>query len=466
MKPQTASYFFYKGNDLYTAGKLDEALTAYGEALKLNPEHTETLNNRSCVYDDKGLFDLAIAGLSSALRIDPNYTDAFYNRGHVYGHKGLWDLAIQDYTEAIGQFKEDDGPGINHKLAKAFSNRGLVYEKKGLLDLAVQDYTEAIRINPGYANAFNYRGNIYYKKKLWDLAIQDYTDAIRIDPRYADAFNDRGLVYAKKGLLDLAVQDYTEAIRIDPKHSHAFNNRGISYLKKGLLNQALEDFTKVIAVKFPGEDPRRLIRIVRQEKEQQGMDFARSLMLEGFYVDIWGDSHNPVTIKPYFPSNRAVLFFDKLHTGKTIRRHLVRYGGRYRLCFDTDFDAVLRRCVEIHGDAVLTPDFQRYFMDLKNGGGPVCPVSFSLYRDGKLAAGDIGVQIGRVYTSYSGYHEEPSAGTVQMILTARYLEEKGFAFWDFGYSGEFSYKTHLGAQILSHEEYKTMFNSALATTIR
>jgi Leu/Phe-tRNA-protein transferase len=226
-----------------------------------------------------------------------------------------------------------------------------------------------------------------------------------------------------------------------------------------LPDPALKDFAEAVKIEFPGEDPGRLIKLVNRDERGTGLDFTRKLMLEGFYADIHEDSQNSVIIKPYMPANRGVLFFDKLHTGKTIRRHLARFGGRYELCFDTDFDAVLKRCVEKHGDAVLTPAFQRYFKELKNGGGPVCPVSFSLYKDGKPAAGDIGVQIGRVYTSYSGYHDEPSAGTVQIILTARYLEEKDFAFWDFGYTAAFSYKTRLGAENLSHEEYESLFNS-------
>ncbi|MDR2210407.1 MAG: tetratricopeptide repeat protein [Spirochaetaceae bacterium] len=457
METHTAGYFFNKGHDFHAAGKLDEALAAYGKALEINPKHTGSLNNRGCVYKDKGLFDLAIADLSGALRIEPNYTDALYNRGYVYDRKGLWDLAIQDFTGAIQQYKENGGPGINYNLAKTFNHRGNIYYKKQLWDLAIQDYTSAIGIDPMYADAFNKRGDVYYKKELWDLAMRDYTDAIGINPGYADALNSRGLVYYKKGLFDLAIQDYTNAIRVDSKHVYAFGNRGRAYHKKGLLNPALEDFTKQMEIEFPGEDPRRLIRIVNQEERQGGLDFTRGLILEGFYVSIHGDSRNPVIIKPVIPSNRAVLFFDRLHTGKTIRRHLARFGGRYRLCFDTDFDAVMKRCVEIHGDAGLTPDFQIYFKELKNGGGPVLPVSFSLYKDGKLAAGDIGVQIGRVYTSYSGYHEEPSAGTVQLILTARYLEEKGFAFWDFGYSDGLPYKTRLGAKVLSHGEYKAMW---------
>jgi tetratricopeptide (TPR) repeat protein len=148
MGTRTASYFLSRGNDLYFAGKFDEAITAYTRALGLNPKNAVALSNRGCVYDDKKLFDLAIADLTAALKIDSQYTDAFYNRGIVYEHKELWDLAIKDYTEAIEQWQRKkagaggsggairdsaDTPEINHNLAKAFTVRGKAYKKRAYL---------------------------------------------------------------------------------------------------------------------------------------------------------------------------------------------------------------------------------------------------------------------------------------------------------------------------------------------
>jgi Leu/Phe-tRNA-protein transferase len=51
--------------------------------------------------------------------------------------------------------------------------------------------------------------------------------------------------------------------------------------------------------------------------------------------------------------------------------------------------------------------------------------------------------IGRVYTSYSGYRDEDSAGTVQLVLTGRWLRDQGFDFWDLGMP--LDYKDRLGA---------------------
>jgi Leu/Phe-tRNA-protein transferase len=65
-----------------------------------------------------------------------------------------------------------------------------------------------------------------------------------------------------------------------------------------------------------------------------------------------------------------------------------------------------------------------------------------------------------VYTSYSGYRDEDSAGTVQMLLTGRYLRDRGFAFWDLGMP--LDYKDRLGAKNLSPEEFVELFRSAVA----
>jgi Leu/Phe-tRNA-protein transferase len=83
------------------------------------------------------------------------------------------------------------------------------------------------------------------------------------------------------------------------------------------------------------------------------------------------------------------------------------------------------------------------------------PASFALYQDGKLAAGEFGVVSGKVYTSYSGFYDEDNAGTVQLILTTRYLQEQGFSFFDLGMPMD--YKNDLGAVDISPEDFVRLF---------
>ena len=152
---------------------------------------------------------------------------------------------------------------------------------------------------------------------------------------------------------------------------------------------------------------------------------------------------------------RSALFFDNLHVKKSIRRQL----DRYELRPDSDFDLILDRCIEVHGDEWLTPPLVDTIRDIrKDRLHGVYPMSFALYRDGKLVAGEFGVKVGRVYTSYSGYYDESNCGTVQLILTTRYLQEHGFAFFDLGMP--LDYKNSLGAIDISPEEFVRLFRLA------
>jgi len=155
---------------------------------------------------------------------------------------------------------------------------------------------------------------------------------------------------------------------------------------------------------------------------------------------------------PKLHTSRSILFFPELHIRKSVRPVL----DCYELRVNQDFDLILSKCLEIHGEDWLTPPLVDALKCLrKRSDLPAWPVSFALYRDGVLKAGEFGVVVGRVYTSYSGYYEEDNAGTVQMILMAKWLEKTGFAFLDFGMP--LDYKTALGARDLTPQQFVEVF---------
>jgi Leu/Phe-tRNA-protein transferase len=152
---------------------------------------------------------------------------------------------------------------------------------------------------------------------------------------------------------------------------------------------------------------------------------------------------------------RSCLFFPELHVKRSIRPRL----SRYELRFDADFDLILDKCLETHGAEWLTSPLVKAIRDIRADASlPARPVSFGLYRGETLVAGEFGIVAGRVYTSYSGYTEESNAGTVQMLLTAGYLEKNGFAFWDLGMP--LDYKLTLGAREIGREEFMDLFRKA------
>jgi Leu/Phe-tRNA-protein transferase len=199
-------------------------------------------------------------------------------------------------------------------------------------------------------------------------------------------------------------------------------------------------------------------------------DFVARMMESGFLVmsvNLAQEDEEPYYILlPKLHLVRSALFFENLHIKKSIRRFL----NRYELRPDAEFDRILCRCVEKHGIDWLTPpliDCVRKIRALSSWQTPdalrgslvpkdcVSPASFALYRDEKLVAGEFGIVCGRVYTSYSGFYDEANTGTVQLILTTRYLQEQGFSFFDLGMPMD--YKNDLGAVDISPAEFVRLF---------
>ena len=196
-------------------------------------------------------------------------------------------------------------------------------------------------------------------------------------------------------------------------------------------------------------------------------DFIARLMEAGFLVmstKLYEDNNNYILL-PKLHLVRSALFFENLHIKKSVKRFL----NRYELRIDSDFYYILDRCIKVHGDDWLTPPLVAAIRTVRETGNrlaqpaagtyaTVRPMSFSLYRNGKPVAGEFGIKAGRVYTSYSGYYDESNAGTVQLILTCRYLQENGYAFFDLGMP--LDYKTDLGAVNISPEEFVDIFRAA------
>jgi len=195
-------------------------------------------------------------------------------------------------------------------------------------------------------------------------------------------------------------------------------------------------------------------------------DFIAKLMEAGFLVMSMNLSkEDPFFILlPKLHLVRSALFYENLHIKKSIRKIL----NRYELRADADFDYIIDRCIEKHGDDWLTEPLVDSIKEIRRNAvanrpaqEPLSPVpcaypaSFALYRDGKFAAGEFGVVCGKVYTSYSGFYDEDDAGTVQLILAARYLQEHGFSFFDLGMP--LKYKTDLGAVDITPEEFVRLF---------
>jgi len=62
--------------------------------------------------------------------------------------------------------------------------------------------------------------------------------------------------------------------------------------------------------------------------------------------------------------------------------------------------------------------------------------SIELYNEADvLVAGEIGYSFGTTYTSLTGFYDKsvPNAGKLQLVLLCKWLQQKGYSFWNFGH---------------------------------
>lgn len=169
-----AATSYNNGREAYTRGDLNEALSAYDEAIRLDPTNAPAYVARGRVWMDREEAEMALSDYNEAIRFDPKYANAYMNRGIVWHLKGETEKEVADYNEAIR---------LDSKNALAYLNRGLMWVANGDTDKALANFNEAIRLDPKNAHAYAARGALWSDKGLTDKALADFNEASRLDPK-------------------------------------------------------------------------------------------------------------------------------------------------------------------------------------------------------------------------------------------------------------------------------------------
>src|SRR6516162_1117897 len=225
---------------LHQAGRLAEAEKIYGQILKVQPNHFDSLHLVGVIYAQRGSHAESVRQIDVALKINPKAAPAHNNRGIALQKLKRLDDALASYDKAIA---------LKPDYAEAFNNRGLALQELKRLDDALASYDKAIALKPDSAEAFNNRGNALQELKRLDDALASYDKAIALKPDYAEAFNNRGLALRELKRLEEALASYDRALGLKPDYAEAFNNRGVALQELKRVEEALASFDRALAAK-------------------------------------------------------------------------------------------------------------------------------------------------------------------------------------------------------------------------
>jgi len=89
-----------KGIASCEAGKFDQAMQEFNDALKVKPNDPALLDYRGTVYRCKGQNDKALQDFNKAIELDPKFGRAYRDRAMVYYDLADFDKSLADLKKA------------------------------------------------------------------------------------------------------------------------------------------------------------------------------------------------------------------------------------------------------------------------------------------------------------------------------------------------------------------------------
>ena len=140
-----------RGKQLYLDDEDSEAVDAFQQALKLDPELAEAHFRLALGYEALGKgeeaeseYKKAVDAYKKHLDANPEDAEAHYNLGQTYANLGNYSEAIREYRQAT-RLKTDD-PDIYYDL-------GVAYTKLAQYDQAAAAFSKSLDIDPEYYRA-------------------------------------------------------------------------------------------------------------------------------------------------------------------------------------------------------------------------------------------------------------------------------------------------------------------------
>jgi len=113
-----------KGNDHFKAFRFPEAVAAYTEALRRNPNDHKLYSNRAACYMKLGAFMEAKSDADKCIAMDPKFPKGYTRKGAVQFFMKEYDKAIKTYEEGLKHDPENSELQEGIKRCVEMINKG------------------------------------------------------------------------------------------------------------------------------------------------------------------------------------------------------------------------------------------------------------------------------------------------------------------------------------------------------
>lgn len=284
LEPNRPELHLGRGQCLMQLDKLEEALTSFEAALRLDSQCISAQRNKALLLAKQRRWHDAILSFREALSVEPTQELrmelARCLTEHAIQLKASGHGDVQLFHEAIQACDS---------YAPAFFQLGVCYSEVNDSIKAKEMYRKAVQLHPGYVEALNNLGVACRELGEWEHAIEAYGMALKVNQncnktrenmaisllqlgcrhlqrkelkeaskalkqglsfnsRNADLYFNLGVLYAEKEKWDQAKVNYELASNFDPRHANAHNNLGVIHRRLGNPEAAMKCFESALEV--------------------------------------------------------------------------------------------------------------------------------------------------------------------------------------------------------------------------
>lgn len=258
---------FQKGMTFAKEGKVDAAVKAFEEAIRLKPDSVEARFSLGVLLARQGKehYGAAMREFLEIVRLNPNDVDAHINLSNVLEQGGDFVASVAEmrkavsltsgrrdlclilgqkqhrahqYTEAIESYRAS-------QMAEAHYGMGLALRALRRMPEAADEFREMLKTNPRHAGAHYELGRLLLSDDKFDEAAAHLQQALALEPGMADAHLELGKTYHRQGKSADAEKAFQAALRAKPDLSPALYELATICKERGDAAQARAYFARI-----------------------------------------------------------------------------------------------------------------------------------------------------------------------------------------------------------------------------
>ena len=160
-----------------------------------------------------------------------------------------------------------------------------------------------------------------------------------------------------------------------------------------------------------------------------GEDLRVATLREAYHKGIFPWPHEGLPLPWFSPRRRAVIFFDEVHVGRSLRKSQKKSGFTFTI--DRDFDAVIRACSQAErpeqDGTWIAPNIIAAYRRFHAAGDAH---SVEVWDGDELVGGLYGIDAGGIFTGESMFHLRPDASKLALLFLIDHLRERGSTLLD------------------------------------